>query len=221
MSCGRRSDSAAKSIPGKRAFQSETVIALSLHIALPQCAGARWPALHGHPINKVRAAHDKPNRNRGAQMPMAIDEGCIIRASEQFWEQMLAMQLTPVAGPEELNLAAGHVQGRVWLSGAWEGEIEVRMAETLAMMATSVMLMQPLETVAEADTLDATREIANMIAGNIKSALPQPSRMTLPEAAVECAAFQGSTRTADSLGVAFQHAAGDLVVRVQEHGERG
>ncbi|HEU5350702.1 MAG TPA: chemotaxis protein CheX [Terracidiphilus sp.] len=154
-------------------------------------------------------------------MPMAIDEGCIIRASEQFWEQMLAMQLTPVAGPEELNLAAGHVQGRVWLSGAWEGEIEVRMAETLAMMATSVMLMQPLETVAEADTLDATREIANMIAGNIKSALPQPSRMTLPEAAVECAAFQGSTRTADSLGVAFQHAAGDLVVRVQEHGERG
>jgi CheY-specific phosphatase CheX len=133
---------------------------------------------------------------------------------------MLAMQMTPVARPEALSLAAGHVQGRVWLSGAWAGEIEVRMAETLAMMATSVMLMQPLETVAEADTLDAAREIANMIAGSIKSALPQPSRMTLPEAAVELCAFSGSARTEDSLGVAFEHAAGELVVRVRERGQR-
>jgi Chemotaxis phosphatase CheX len=81
-------------------------------------------------------------------------------------------------------------------------------------------MKQPLEAVGEADTLDATREIANMIAGGIKSALPQPSRMTVPEAAVESGAFLGSARTEDSLGVRFQHASGELVVRVRERGTR-
>jgi len=39
-----------------------------------------------------------------------------------------------------------------------------------------MMMMQPLETVAESDALDATKEIANMIAGTIKSALPAPAQ---------------------------------------------
>ena len=52
----------------------------------------------------------------------------------------------------------------VGLFGNWNGRIEVRMARNLADMATAAMLMQPVEAVVEADTLDATREIVNMIA---------------------------------------------------------
>jgi hypothetical protein len=50
------------------------------------------------------------------------------------------------------------------------------MAEALAYEATAAMLMQPVASVEMADTLDATREIANMIAGIIKC--PYPGRAT-------------------------------------------
>ena len=102
-----------------------------------------------------------------------LDEQCVIKASAQFWEQMLAMQLTPLHH-EEASLGDRHFTGRVQMSGAWNGLVEVRMSPGLASHATAAMLMQPLETVVESDTLDATREIVNMLAGVIKRTLDNP-----------------------------------------------
>ncbi len=90
------------------------------------------------------------------------------------------------------------------------------MAEQLAYAATAAMMMQSVESVQEADALDATKEIANMIAGVIKSSLPRPCNMTVPESVVEPEGFCSFTRTEDSLVVAFRHASGDLMVRVWE-----
>lgn len=90
------------------------------------------------------------------------------------------------------------------------------MGEGLAYRATAAMLMQPVETVAEADAMDATKEIANMIAGVIKSSLPQPCTMNVPESTVETAGFCSTRQTEDSLVVAFRHASDDLMVRVWE-----
>ena len=149
-------------------------------------------------------------------MRAQVDEQCVIKANSQFWEQMLAMTLDPLPAPEEFCVDAGHVLGSVNLGGVWKGRIEVRMAEGLAYQATAAMMMQPLETVGEADALDATKEIANMIAGVIKSSLPRPCTMTVPESAVEAEGFHGPAQAEDSLVVAFHHAAGDLMVRVWE-----
>lgn len=145
-----------------------------------------------------------------------LDEQCVIKANAQFWEQMLAMTLHPLFVAGEFCVGAGHVLGTVALGGVWKGRIEVRMAEGLAYQATAAMMMQPVETVGEADALDATKEIANMIAGVIKSSLPRPCTMTVPESAVEAEGFCHPAQTADSLVVAFRHASGDLMVRVWE-----
>jgi CheY-specific phosphatase CheX len=145
-----------------------------------------------------------------------LDEQCVIKANSQFWEQMLAMTLAPLAAPGEFCVDAGHVLGSVVLGGVWKGRIEVRMAEGLAYHATAAMMMQPVETVGEADALDAAKEIANMIAGTIKSSLPRPCTMNLPESIVEAARFCGMPRSEDSLVVAFRHASGDMMVRVLE-----
>jgi CheY-specific phosphatase CheX len=149
-------------------------------------------------------------------MKALVDEQCVIKANSQFWEQMLAMILdhVPVAG--EFCVAPRHVLGSVQLGGVWKGRIEVRMTEALAYQATAAMMMQPLETVAEADALDATKEIANMIAGTIKSSLPRPCTMTVPESAVEVNGYCSPRQTDDTLAVAFRHASGDLLVRVWE-----
>ncbi|MGD0802273.1 MAG: chemotaxis protein CheX [Terracidiphilus sp.] len=149
-------------------------------------------------------------------MRAQVDEQCIIKANSQFWEQMLAMTLDPLPAPGKFCVAAGHVLGSVSLGGVWKGRIEVRMAEGLAYHATAAMMMQPLETVAEADALDATKEIANMIAGTIKSSLPRPCTMTVPESAVEAEGYCSLEQTEDSLVVAFRHSSGDLMVRIWE-----
>jgi CheY-specific phosphatase CheX len=149
-------------------------------------------------------------------MRAQLDQQSVIKANSQFWEQMLAMKLEPLSSPEEFYAAPGHVLGSVDLSGVWKGRIEVRMAEGLAYEATAAMMMQPINTVVEADALDATKEIANMIAGVIKSSLPRPCSMTVPESAVEMEVFRGPTPSEDSLIVVFRHAAGDLMVRVWE-----
>jgi CheY-specific phosphatase CheX len=145
-----------------------------------------------------------------------LDEQCVINASEQFWEQMLAMTLETLPISGEFCVGAGHMLGTVTLSGVWKGRIEVRMAKGLAHRATASMLMQPVETVNAADTLDATKEIANMIAGVIKSSLPRPCTMNVPEAAVEAKVYCSRPRTEDTLAVAFRHTTGDLMVSIWE-----
>jgi CheY-specific phosphatase CheX len=150
-------------------------------------------------------------------MKAQLDEQSVIKANAQFWEQMLAMKLEAMQSPREFHAGAGHMFGVVVLKGVWRGRIEVRMAGGLAYEATSAMMMQSLDTIVEADVLDATKEIANMIAGTIKSSLPRPCSMTVPESAVERDGFCcGPARTEDSLVVAFRHAAGDLMVRIWE-----
>ena len=78
--------------------------------------------------------------------------------------------------------------------GVWKGRIEVRMTQGLAYQATATMMMQPLESVLEFDALDATKEIANIIAGTIKSSLPRPCTMTVPTSAVDRDGFRDSCR---------------------------
>ena len=154
-------------------------------------------------------------------MSAAITVENIEKASAQFWEQMLAMRLEPCLEEHQLPevarcIGARHVVAHCDLSGVWMGRIEVRLSHGLAVEATSAMLMQPVEAVQAGDTLDATKEIANMIAGTLKSALPRPCAMTVPSAQVEADDFCVLPRTADSITVFFRHDSGELMVRVWE-----
>jgi len=149
----------------------------------------------------------------------AISLENIHKASAQFWEQMLDMHLEPcnktwARGEDQRCIEPNHVVAHCNLSGVWAGRIEVRLTLGLARQATSAMLMQPLETVEASDTLDATKEIANMIAGTLKSALPRPCSMTVPSAQWESGEFCVLPRTDDTVTVFFHHAAGELMIRV-------
>lgn len=145
-----------------------------------------------------------------------LDAECVIQASDQFWQQMLAMTLEPWHEAGDFRVDPGHVFGIVSLSGAWQGRIEVRLAGGLAREATAAMLMLPVETVGEEETIDAVKEIANIIAGVIKSALPRPCAMTVPDAEISGVSFSGSDSLADSLAVVFRHTSGEMMVRICE-----
>jgi CheY-specific phosphatase CheX len=159
-------------------------------------------------------------------MQASVSEESIQYASALFWEQMLGMRLEPVSPALEANpkatgtsqgtrcIGAQHVVGSCDLGGVWVGRIEVRLSRGLALQATAAMLMQPADAVQPADTLDAAKEIANMIAGTIKSSLPRPCTMTVPSAEVEQGDFCIPSRTHDSVTVFFHHASGELMIRV-------
>jgi CheY-specific phosphatase CheX len=155
-----------------------------------------------------------------ASMHSAISPENIRHANDLFWEQMLAMRLEPIPHPEEVSqqrcIGSEHLVGSCILSGAWSGCIEIRLSSGLALEATGTMLMQPSATVLLADALDATKEIANMIAGALKSALPRPCTMSVPSAQLEIADLCVLPRTENSLTVFFKHSSGELMVRVSE-----
>lgn len=150
-------------------------------------------------------------------MRAQLDEQCVIQANSQFWGQMLAMSLDPKPFSDRFIVDPGHVLASVGLVGAWKGRIEVRMSTGLAYEATAAMMMQPRDTVTEADALDAVKEIANIIGGVIKPNLPRPCTMTVPESEIDPQEFLCTQKeTEDSFLVAFQHSAGDMLVRVWE-----
>lgn len=153
-------------------------------------------------------------------MQVTVTEESICRASALFWEPMLAITVEPIppsTEAEERCIGTEHVLGSCDLSGVWSGRIEVRLTRGLAMLATTAMLMQPPDSVLLSDVMDATKEIANIIAGTIKSVLPRPCSMTVPNAEIEPADFCILPRTEDSVTVFFHHAAGQLMVRVWEY----
>jgi len=151
-------------------------------------------------------------------MHCAVTEDSIEKANAQFWEQMLAMRLEPVGATSMRCIGADHVLGNCDLTGAWSGRIEVRLSKGLAIHATSAMLMLPAKAIQAADMLDAAKEIANMIAGTLKSALPRPCAMTVPSAEAVLEDFCVHPRTEDSVTVFFCHEAGELMIRVCEAG---
>jgi CheY-specific phosphatase CheX len=150
------------------------------------------------------------------KMRAELDEKSLISANSHFWEQMLSMTLEPVPFTDLFCVGTFHLLASVELTGMWKGRIEVRLDEKLAFSATAAMLMQPVEHVTEADMLDAIGEIANMVAGAIKSSLPRPTNMTTPTSGIEPAGFCGMQRTENTLLVGFRHTDGDLMVRVWE-----
>ena len=150
-------------------------------------------------------------------MRVKLDVDSVIGASTQFWQQMLSISLEPAAIRCEVGPAERCLVGCVGIAGAWTGRIEVRMTETMAWAATAAMTMLPAGQVSEADALDATREIANMVAGTIKSCLPRPCTMTVPESAITMGNFCGDAEPRNALSLGFDHAEGRLIVRIQEH----
>ena len=149
-------------------------------------------------------------------MRAQIDERSVIEATSRFWQQMLSMNFEPEPIRHQFCVGHQHLLGRIDLKGAWVGHIEIRIAEDLARVATAAMMMQPIDTVGDEEMIDAVSEVANMIAGVIKSSLPQPCTMSLPHSAVEARNFCGQETNHNAIDVAFRSPDGKMVVRVWE-----
>jgi Chemotaxis phosphatase CheX len=103
----------------------------------------------------------------------------IITVARTLAESFLEAPLDPIFGPPpEGSDSRG---SRVDVTGAFCGSVVVGCSEGLARRLASQMFGLDADAVTGDDINDATRELANMVAGNLKILMPPPSEIGLPK----------------------------------------
>ena len=103
----------------------------------------------------------------------------IVTITQDVWSSFTGTAIGSAS--EEVALDAGDVTvGRVSVTGPWQGCVLLACPTELARNAASAMFDLPAEQLTDDEVADALGELTNMIAGNLKSLLPGPSRLSMP-----------------------------------------
>jgi chemotaxis protein CheX len=112
------------------------------------------------------------------------------------------------------------VTGIVNIDGAWHGAVLVRCPLALASMVTAAMFGDDERPSLE-DVRDALGELTNMVAGNVKALLPQPSVISLPTVAFGSDYEIGVLGTHIVASVPFTSGSQPLLVSVVQRSDDG
>lgn len=95
----------------------------------------------------------------------------------EVWSSMLGLSVDP---EHARTLTGPAVSGSVGVSGAADCLICVEMSAGAARTFGATMFGLPEDEASDSDIFDAVGELTNMVGGNIKSLLPEPSSLSLP-----------------------------------------
>jgi chemotaxis protein CheX len=71
--------------------------------------------------------------------------------------------------------------GTVSVSGAWNGTIQIELPTGVDRVMAAAMFQMEDDEVGDEEIVDSVGELANMIGGMVKSMMPEPSRLSLPQ----------------------------------------
>lgn len=106
---------------------------------------------------------------------MSDDVAAIV---QEVWSSMLGLEIEPIAGKDAVTGPA--IAGSVGVTGASDCLIAVEMDQSTAKLIGAAMFMMGVDEISMSDVTDAVGELTNMVGGNIKSLLPEPSTLSLP-----------------------------------------
>lgn len=122
---------------------------------------------------------------------------CISDATKEIFQSMLMSEAHPAAPLQKRsNRFTDSVSGLVGLAGNFRGMLAIHVPNAVAMSITSKFLFMDVEEIND-DVKDAIGELANMLAGSVKSMLTEtgtglklaiPSAISGAEYEVECLA---------------------------------
>ena len=142
----------------------------------------------------------------------------LIDATREIFETMLMMD--PVPGKpmtERKNVFRGAITGMVGMAGGCKGLLAIHSPDRVAMVITSTFLGMDVDSVND-DVKDAMGEMANMLAGSVKSTLASqgkdvklsiPSAVCGEEYCLEC------PEAGVGVSVPFTLPEGEFVVELQ------
>jgi chemotaxis protein CheX len=112
-----------------------------------------------------------------------LDDNQLLEVTEFVWNSTLGLILEP--GPAvAMAVPQGRVSAVVAITGAWEGTIHLTTTTEMADLAAARMFGCGADEVSEPERLDAVGELANQIGGSVKSLLPGPCTLSLPQVRV-------------------------------------
>jgi chemotaxis protein CheX len=113
---------------------------------------------------------------------MTIGVNSIQQSVETIWMTMLRLDVQPSAKHPTLSSRVS-LTACVQITGAWHGAVTLDCPITLARRVASIMLELPPNEVEPDLVHDALGELVNIIGGNFKSLLPEPTALSLPAVA--------------------------------------
>jgi chemotaxis protein CheX len=105
--------------------------------------------------------------------------------AEQVWSSYLDPEGIAPLIPVPPAVVSTDVTASVSVTGAWRGHVLVSCSDVASRNAAAALLGIDLAEVSDDDVADALGELANIIGGNVKSLLPEPSALSLPHVHVE------------------------------------
>lgn len=113
---------------------------------------------------------------KGPSMHVSSDD--VAQIVQEVWSSMLGLEVEPLE--VEIPSDGPSVAGSVGVSGASDCLISMELSETTAKSVAASMFGLAADEVGDEDIADAVGELTNMVGGNIKSLLPEPSTLSLP-----------------------------------------
>lgn len=107
----------------------------------------------------------------------------ISEIAQSIWETLFLLPLEKAEPHSRLPDDVALITGCVQIDGAWKGAVMLQCPESLAERLASELFRSDSATSPE-EVQDTVGELTNMLAGNIKALLPQPSRISLPTVAL-------------------------------------
>jgi hypothetical protein len=113
-------------------------------------------------------------------IPDLIDEATVQSIADEAWIALVGLDEVLVPLPGELP--ADVLSAWVDVVGPWTGTVVLTTGRQTAAELTRALLGEAApELLEHEDVVDAFGEIANVVGGNVKAALPGPSALGLPE----------------------------------------
>lgn len=109
----------------------------------------------------------------------SIERDSVIEVTRAVCECLLGDLAEPCAERRPLD-GADELVASVTITGAWSGDVSVRLSPSLATrLAREILEVDPTSP-DDGGVRDVVGEVANMIGGNLKALLPEPCRLSLP-----------------------------------------
>ncbi len=104
----------------------------------------------------------------------------IAEATREIFSSMIMLEVTPKQAIERTDSTfTNSISGMVGLAGSVKGNLSIHMPESVATAVTTAFLGMEVESIDE-DVCDAIGELANMLAGAVKTAIdPSGSEIKL------------------------------------------
>lgn len=109
----------------------------------------------------------------------------LTKATQEIFETMLSMEALPGAPlPKRVNSFRSSISGMIGMAGPYQGMLAIHTPEPVAKAITSAFLCMEIDEIND-DVKDALGELANMLAGCVKTELAEEGReikLSIPSA---------------------------------------